>query len=367
MVTVVKSVFVIASALLVSGLLVARPLRADFSDGQEAYDRGDYEKALKEWCPLGTAGDADAQNNIGWMYFTGEGVPQDRGLARQWFRFAAERGHAGAQVNLGRMYADGWAGSVDFAEAERWYRRAAEQGHPMGQFNLGFNLAFEWDQLGAPPSGVRTDHIEAYKWLSLAEPYLSGNQKELAVRLLDLIDTVLSPEQTAKAERLKQEWDPVDEEWRSNPVPEGFDASELVCVPDLSDDVYRILTTRECTACDLNSADPGEAYLVDAKLSGSNLSGANLRDAHLNGADLSNTNLRGAGLDGAKLFRANFSNADLTGASLVGANLEFAQLRGASLTDADLTDAKLETAHTRGAVFCNTRMPDGTVNNTNCP
>ncbi len=118
---------------------------------------------------------------------------------------------------------------------------------------------------------------------------------------------------------------------------------------------------------DLAGAQMQEMNLFATDLSGSNLSGANLKSAHLNSADLSNANLSNADLEGAKLFRANFSDADLTGASLVGANLDFAQLRGANLTDADLTDARLGTAHTRGAIFCNTQMPDGTVNNDGCP
>ena len=42
-------------------------------------------------------GDAAEQNNLGGMYATGRGVPQDETEAARWFRLAAEQGLAGAQ------------------------------------------------------------------------------------------------------------------------------------------------------------------------------------------------------------------------------------------------------------------------------
>ena len=47
---------------------------------------------------------------------------------------------------------------------------------------------------------------------------------------------------------------------------------------------------------------------------------------------------------------------DLTGADLRKANLSNADLTGAELNFADLT----------GTTFCNTMMPDGSVNNADC-
>ena len=52
-------------------------------------------------------GDAAEQNNLGGMYATGRGVPQDETEAARWFRLAAEQGLAGAQSNLGFMYGTG--------------------------------------------------------------------------------------------------------------------------------------------------------------------------------------------------------------------------------------------------------------------
>ena len=50
---------------------------AGFDEGVAAYDRGDYATALEEWRPIAEQGNADAQYNLGNMYYNGRGVPQD--------------------------------------------------------------------------------------------------------------------------------------------------------------------------------------------------------------------------------------------------------------------------------------------------
>ena len=45
-----------------------------------------------------------AQFNLGAMYGTGRGVPQDDAEAVRWYRLAAEQGNADAQFNLGVVY-----------------------------------------------------------------------------------------------------------------------------------------------------------------------------------------------------------------------------------------------------------------------
>jgi hypothetical protein len=52
-------------------------------------------------------GDADAQNNIGWLYDHSEGVAQDYAQAMSWYRKAADQGHAEAQYNIGVLFEEG--------------------------------------------------------------------------------------------------------------------------------------------------------------------------------------------------------------------------------------------------------------------
>ena len=62
------------------------------------------------------------------MYFTGQGVKQDKEEAVKWYRKAAEQGYASAQYNLGNIYGNGRGVKQDYVEAVKWYRKAADQG-----------------------------------------------------------------------------------------------------------------------------------------------------------------------------------------------------------------------------------------------
>ena len=78
--------------LIVPILLWSSVAAADFRAGVEAYQRGDYATAYKEWLPLAEQGHAGAQNNLGVMYADGEGVPEDDVRAFAWFNLAAAQG-----------------------------------------------------------------------------------------------------------------------------------------------------------------------------------------------------------------------------------------------------------------------------------
>jgi hypothetical protein len=81
-------------------------------------------------------GDAQAQNNLGFMYETGQGVSRDYQEAAKWYRKAAEQGHAMAQLSLGEMYHEGRGVPRDDQEAVKWFRKAAKQGNAPAQSYL---------------------------------------------------------------------------------------------------------------------------------------------------------------------------------------------------------------------------------------
>src|SRR5262249_39702896 len=112
-----------------AGAAVAGP----YEDGVAGYVRGDYATALRLMHPFSYQGMAAAQNNLGLMYYSGQGVPQDFAEAMKWYRLAAGQGDARAQNNLGFMYYSGQGVPQNFAEAMKWYRVAADQGHDMAQ------------------------------------------------------------------------------------------------------------------------------------------------------------------------------------------------------------------------------------------
>ncbi len=155
---------VIAFAVLL--VVLAAPAWADTKACEDAYERKDYEAALKECRPLAEQGDAAAQYNLGVMYYGGYGVPQD------------------------------------YAEAVRWYRKAAEQGNAPAQYNLG--VMYHTGQ------GVPQDYVYAHMWYNVAVASLpaSGGAREMAAKNRDIVAKRMTPAQIAEAQRLARGWRP---------------------------------------------------------------------------------------------------------------------------------------------------------------
>jgi TPR repeat protein len=83
------------------------------------------------------AGDADAQNKLGWRYSNGVGAMRSRAEAVYWWEKSAAQGFAKAQYNLGLSYGSGQGVIASKAEAAKWVALAAEQGFDQAQLALG--------------------------------------------------------------------------------------------------------------------------------------------------------------------------------------------------------------------------------------
>ena len=70
------------------------------------------------------------------MYDNGYGVPENDAEAVKWYRKAAEQGFAQAQYNLGVMYYFGEGVSVNSIKAYMWWSLAMEQGNELATENL---------------------------------------------------------------------------------------------------------------------------------------------------------------------------------------------------------------------------------------
>jgi TPR repeat protein len=119
--------FFAALALSIVGLAV--PAWADFQAGMDAYNRGDFSTALREWQPLAEKGDASAQFSLGLSYENGDGVPVDYAKARQWYEKAADQGDAKAQLYLGLQSSFGQGVPMDVVDAYMWYTLASGNGN----------------------------------------------------------------------------------------------------------------------------------------------------------------------------------------------------------------------------------------------
>lgn len=179
--------------VLCAVLLFISPLFANYND---ALKKGDYAGALKEIRPLAQKGDAKAQENLGLMYATGRGVPQDLVEAEKWIRKAAEQGLSEAQYNLGLIYIKGLGVKKNNAEAFKWLRKSSEQGYANAQYSLGV--------MYIQGLGVPKDFIQAYMWLSLAGA--QGNQD--ALNAIRAIQEKMTPAQISEAKKRADKWKP---------------------------------------------------------------------------------------------------------------------------------------------------------------
>ena len=128
----------------------------DVKAGVDAWQAGDYPRAVAQWQGPAAAGDPDAEFNLGQAYKYGRGVPQDLGRASQLYGQAAAKGHKEAEANLGLlMFQTG-----DHAGAIPHLQHAADLGDPRAQYYLG-TACFNGD-------GVPIDQVKAYALMTRA-------------------------------------------------------------------------------------------------------------------------------------------------------------------------------------------------------
>ncbi len=157
----------------------------------------DEVEAVKWFLKAARQNNAEAQYNVGISYANGRGTAKDEVEAVKWFgKAAAEQNYAKAQYQLGLCYSKGQGVTKDEAEAVEWFRRAADQNDAEGQAYLGVHYF-----LG---QGVAKNQVEGYKWLSLA----TAQGYERAKKVLTAQETVMTPEQIAKGQRLAREFKP---------------------------------------------------------------------------------------------------------------------------------------------------------------
>ncbi|HEY0622044.1 SPOR domain-containing protein [Sphingomonas sp.] len=135
---------------LLAAALPAAPALADVKAGVDAWQRGDYKKALAEWRGPAAAGDPDAQFNMGQAYKLGRGVPVDLAMAEEWYRKAALQGHPQAEESYGLTLFE----NNKRAQAAEWLNKAAGRGEQRAQYVLG-TMYFNGD-------GVERDWIRGY-------------------------------------------------------------------------------------------------------------------------------------------------------------------------------------------------------------
>lgn len=137
-------------------VFAAQPALADVKAGVDAWTRGDYALAIREWEGAAEAGDPDALFNLAQAYRLGRGVAADEARAETYYARAAEMGHLQAADTYGLMLFQ--SGRREMAIP--YLQAAARRGDPRSQYLLGvahFNGDF-----------VEKDWVRAYALVTLA-------------------------------------------------------------------------------------------------------------------------------------------------------------------------------------------------------
>jgi TPR repeat protein len=187
----------IATALAASLWSLGGTAQADGLKGFEAYEKGDYATALKEFMPLAEAGQTSAQAAVGQMYFEGKGVAADPKEAAKWLEPAAKAGNARAQFLLGKLYLSGEGVAPDPAKAAALSKAAADQGLAEAQVDV---CALYYQGVGVPK-----DMVQAYLYAHLAAE--QGNED--GKNILTLLTQDMKPEDVAKGDAAAKAWKPV--------------------------------------------------------------------------------------------------------------------------------------------------------------
>ncbi len=173
-----------AAALLAA--FAAAPALADVKAGVDAWSRGDYAAAVREWEGPAAAGDPDAMFNLGQAYRLGRGVVVNLARAEALYARAAAAGHLQAADTYGLMlFQDGRREA-----ALPYLQDAARRGDPRSQYLLGI-AHFNGDL-------VEKDWTRAYALLTLA----SGAGLQQAVPAIAEMDRHIPLEQRQQAAAL---------------------------------------------------------------------------------------------------------------------------------------------------------------------
>jgi uncharacterized protein len=110
----------------------------------------------------------------------------------------AEGGDIKAQTQLGRMFETGSGVPQNFFEAAKWYSRAAAHGDGWAQFELGM--------LYNKGEGVVRDFVLSYMWLSLSASQAVGDDRDFKARMRDALASKMTREQVAAAQEMARIW-----------------------------------------------------------------------------------------------------------------------------------------------------------------
>lgn len=134
-----KFILVLLAAVL-SLRVVAAPIEDEgktlLAQADSLYRLGHFDKAVCVYQQAALLGNAEAQFNLGYAYYKGEGTERDYTTAAMWFKRSARQQFAKAQYNLAYCYMNGRGVPRDYDKASSLLHRSAENNYQRAQQTL---------------------------------------------------------------------------------------------------------------------------------------------------------------------------------------------------------------------------------------
>lgn len=128
--------------------------------GDSLYRQGNFEEAAIAYLISANEGNAEAQFDIAYAYFNGEGIERDYASAAMWFKRSARQNYAKAQYNLAYCYMNGRGVPRDYDKASDLLHQSANNNYKRAQLTLADCYA----------NGilVEQNEKESQKWMAMA-------------------------------------------------------------------------------------------------------------------------------------------------------------------------------------------------------
>lgn len=182
--------------------ILCTPAQADTKAGVDAWTRGDYAAAVREWTAEADRGDADALYNLGQASRLGQGAPSDLSKAEVYYGRAAALGHLQAADNYGLLLFQ----RGEQTRALPYLVAAAGRGEPRAQYLLGvahFNgtlVARDWPRAYALVSlSSQQGVVPAAAALKQMDTFIPLDERQKGVQMSAAIEAESS---AARAQQL---------------------------------------------------------------------------------------------------------------------------------------------------------------------
>ncbi len=142
-------------------MAVAQTAQELLNDANAKYEAGQMDAALELYTQAANKGLAEAQYQLGKMYYLGESGSKDYSSSSMWFKRAARQRHAKAEYGLATCYMNGDGLPVNYDQALMYMKASALRGYVPAQRKLA-----ELYQKGVL---VEADSVEAKRWRDMSD------------------------------------------------------------------------------------------------------------------------------------------------------------------------------------------------------